>query len=230
MTNWMEITGISLQFLAGLIFILDQVARKFSTSIGKWAGIIITFATAKTTRRWRIVVLLSLVALPVIFITLTALGTNEEITWTTIGGVLIFTLIGFDSYGLLMILVGKRTLRGDIAKHIKSLIEDGKLVSVNVILLVISCIVLSGFTYLVGYVLPKPDNIALLILLVVPILISVLVFLPTLLFSMLFLVLEGVFRLIHRMGNVKHPEYYWIAIAVFWIAGGGLLLANILCR
>jgi len=232
MINWMEVIGISLQLLAGLIFILDQIARNFSTSIGKWARSVITFATEKATRRWRIVTLLSIVALPVIviIITLTTFGTNEEITWTAIGGVLIFTLIGFNSYGLLLTLVGKRTLRGDIAKHIKSLIEDRKLVSVNVILLVISCIALAGFVYVVSYMQPKTDNIVLQILQVVLIFINALVFLPTLLFSLLFLILEGVFHLIHRMVDVKHPEYYWIVIAVLWVAGGGFLLANALCK
>jgi hypothetical protein len=229
MTNWMEIIGISLQLLAGLVFILDQIASNFSTSIGKWARSVITFATEKATRRWRIVVLFSVVALPVIIIALMMWGAKEEITWATIGGVLIFTLIGYSSYGFFLALIGKRTLRGDIAKHINALIEDGKFVKVNFILWVISCIALAGFIYIVYYVQPKTMDIILQILLLVPIFIIAFVFLPTFLFSLLFLILEFVFRLIHRMANVKHTEYYWIAIAVLWVAGGGFLLANALC-
>ena len=76
----MEIIGISLQLLAGLIFILDQIARHFSTSIGKLTRGVIAFATEKATRRWRIVTLFSIVGLPVIviIITLATFGTNEQ--------------------------------------------------------------------------------------------------------------------------------------------------------
>ncbi|MGB5925297.1 MAG: hypothetical protein WBH01_04305 [Dehalococcoidia bacterium] len=224
----MEITGIALQVSAGLVFILDQVAHRFSTSIESWIGRIVTFLTGKRERRLSIVVLSSLVALPVIIIALTTWGTEEGITWSVIVGVLVFTVLGFDVYALLLVLIGKRTLRGNIGAHISSLNENGKLVSVNVILLISSSILLSGFIYVVGHVLPKTDNIVLQALLLVPIFIILLAVVPTLLFSLFFLFLEGVFRLLHRMGNVRHPEYYWIAIAVFWVAGGGLLLASAL--
>lgn len=228
MMNWMEITGISLQILAGLVFILDHIAHKFSTSIERWIGSVITFITGKSQRRWRIIILFSFIALPVIIIALTTLGTNEEITWTTIGGVLIFTVIGFDAYALLLILVGKRTLRGDIAQHINSLIEDGKIVSVNVIILVISVILLSGICFIVGYVQPKIDNIVLQTLLAAPLFVSLFVFFPALLFSLFFLFSEGLMRFIYFMGKVR-SAYYWIAIVVLWVTGGGFLLANALC-
>jgi hypothetical protein len=226
MTNWMEITGISLQIFAGFVFILDQVAHKFSTSIEKWAGRVVTLATEKPKRRWRIVVLFSVVALPVIIITLLMWGAREEITWAAIGGVLIFTLIGFNVYGSLLILIGKRTLDGDIAKHmnVNALIEGGKFIKVNFFLLVISGILLSGSIYIIGYVQPNTDNVVLQILLVVLILISSLVLAPTFLFSLFFLSSEGISHLMYLMGKIK-SAYYWIAIAVLWVAGGGLLLA-----
>jgi hypothetical protein len=224
----MEITGISLQILAGLVFILDQIAHKFSTSIEKWVGGAVTFVTGKTKRRWRIVILFSLVALPVIFIALAKLGTNEEITWATIVGILIFTVIGFDSYALLLIIVGKRTLRGNITQHINSLIEDGKLVSVNVIVLVISCILLAGISIIMVYVQPKIDNIVLQTLLAAPLLMGLFIFLPAVFFSLFFLLSEGFIRFIYSMGKIR-PAYYWIAILILWVAGGGFLLANALC-
>ncbi len=227
MTNWMEITGISMQLFAGLIFIIDQIARNFSTSVGKLARGALTFTTGKATRRWRIVTLLSLVALPLIVLVLTAFGT-EKMTWPMIGGVLIFTLIGFDSYALFLILVGKKTLRRDISKQMNSLIQGGRLVSLNRTLLIISGIALTVFIYVVGYAQPGADNFVFQILQLLLVFVGAFVFAPTFLFSLFFLVLEGVFRLTCRVANVKHPEYYWIAIAVLWVAGGAFLLAHVL--
>ena len=229
MTNWMEITGISLQILAGLVFILDEVAHKFSTSIEKWAGSVITFITGKTKRRWRLFILLCLVALPVIIIALIKLGTNEEITLATIFGVLVFTAFGFETYALVLIVVGKGTLRGNIAKHIDSLIEDGKLLSVNRIAWVISFVLLLGIYVIVSYVQPKIDNTVPQTLLAVPLFIGSFIFVPALFFSSLFLFSEGLIRFIYLMGKAR-PAYYWIAILVLWVAGGGFLLANALCR
>ena len=229
MTNWMEIAGISLQILAGLVFILDQIAHKFSTSIERWIGSVITFITGKGKRRWRILILFSLVALPVIIIALTKLGTNEEITWATIGGVLVFTVLGFYTYALLLILVGKRTLRGDISQHINSLIQDEKIISVNVKVFAISCVVIAAISFIIGYIYPKPDNFVLEILLSSILFSCTIVFLPALFFSFLFLFAEGLLRFINIMRKVK-SGYYWIAIVVLWVAGGGFLLANALCK
>jgi hypothetical protein len=228
MTNWMEITGISLQLLAGLVLVLDQIAHKFLTNIETWVGSVRTFITGKGKRRWRIVILFSLVALPVIIIALAKLGTNEAITWAAIGGVLIFTLIGFNAYALLLILVGKRTLRGDIGKHINSLIEDEKIVSVNVQVFIISCVFTAVIFFIIRYILPKLDNSVLGILLSLILVVCMLVFLPALIFSFLFVLGEGLVRFINKMGKVP-AKYYWIAIVVLWVAGGGFLLANALC-
>lgn len=228
MTNWMEFAGISLQIAAGLVLILDQIAHKFSTSIERWMSGVITFVPKKGKKRWRIVILFSLVALPVIIIALTTWGTNEEITWATIGGVLAFTVIGFDAYVLLLVLVRKRTLRGDIGQHIDSLFQDEKLISLNVKAFVISCAVTAAISFIMGYIHPKPDNFVLEMLLTFFLVCCILIFVAALFFSFLFLLVEGLLRFISIMGKVK-SGYYWIAIVVLWVAGGAFLLANALC-
>ena len=228
MTNWMEITGISLQIFAGFVFILDQTLHKFQTSIEKGVGKVTRFVTGKTKRRWRIVILFSLVALPVIIIALAKWGTHEEITWAAIGGALIFTFLGFYVYALLLILTGKKTLRGSIDQHINSLIDDKKIVSVNIKVFIISLIVTALIYFIIGYIHPKPENLVLEVLLNFILIFFMIVFTPALCFSFLFLFAEFLVYLINRMAKVK-SQYYWIAITVFWVAGGGFLLANALC-
>jgi hypothetical protein len=223
----MEFAGISLQIAAGLVFVLDQVAHKFSTSVEKWVGGVITRIPQRGKRRWRILTLFSLVALPVMIIALTTWGPNGELTWTTIGGVLVFTVIGFDAYVLLLVLIRKRNLRDDIGEHISSLLQDEKLISLNVKAFFISCVVTVSISLVAAYVYPKLDYFVLRIILTLVLACCTLVFVPALFFSFLFLLVEGLLRFISVMGKVK-SGYYWIAVLVLWIAGGGFLLANAL--
>lgn len=228
MTNWLEITGISLQIFAGLIFILDNIAHKFSTSIERWTSKAIAFLTGQGRRRWRIIILLSLVALPVIVISLAQWGLNEKITWAAVGGVLIFTVIGFDVYGILLILIGRRTMRGDIAQHMRTLIEDGKIVRINVIIFVITFLWLVIHIFFLFNLYLDTSNSAQEILLLLSFIFTFLVVVPVFFFSSTFVILESLVRFTSLMGKIE-SKYYWIAIVVVWIAGGSFLLANALC-
>ena len=215
--------------LAGLVFILDQVAHKFSTSIERLISNVRNFITGKVKRRSRIIILFAVVALPVMVISLMVWGTNDEITWFTIIGVLIFTAIGLYAYGFLLLIIGKRTLRGDISHHINSLIQDGKMLAVNVKVFLISCASIAGLLLVSIYVSPRLTNLILEILLGFIIYPCLVFFSFGWIFSFLFLLGEGLLRLIKRMEKVR-SGYYWIAIVVLWVAGGGLLIANALGR
>ncbi|MFC1954476.1 hypothetical protein ACFLVZ_01470 [Chloroflexota bacterium] len=225
MTNWLEIAGISLQIIAGFIFILDQIAVKFSTSIEKWTQKAITIMTRHDRRRWRMFILFSLVAIPVILYSFIKFGTNEEITWSTIGGAVIFSIIGFEVYALLLVIVGKKTLKGNIGHHIDSLIREGKIVKTNIILFIVSIILFWWIFYIIGKLSTLTDNNLLRIFIFSLSGFSILIMFPALFFSFLFLIPEGFTRFILWLA-VINSSYIWVAIAVSWIVGGGLLLAN----
>ncbi|NQT31415.1 MAG: hypothetical protein HQ588_03695 [Deltaproteobacteria bacterium] len=224
MNNAWEIAGISLQILAGFVFILDQVAHKFSASIEGWVEKVLSFLSGQGKRRWRIIILTSIFAVPAILIII-LLGTNDEINWPAIGGILFFTILGFDLYAIALSQFGGRFTRKDwnkklnvsINERIRVLINEQRIVSSNVRLLIFTSVFI-----LIFYIVPiflnsysSPDVIQPW-LLSVSIIFNSLVSIPIFLFSLAFVSVEVLLRLIHLLGKIR-SIYYWIAILVIWL-------------
>jgi len=237
MDNAWEIAGISLQIAAGLVFILDQVAHKFSASVEGWFEKVLDFLSGQGKRRWRIFILTSIFALPAILIII-FVGTNNEITWSAIGGLLFFTLLGFDLYAIALSQFGGRFTRNDWNKKIdvslnerlRILINERKMLSSNVKLLIITSVCLVVFYLVLFYLYPYSNqNLILQFLLLAIIGFISLVLVPIFLFSLAFVIVEGLLHLIPLLKKID-SKYYWIAILVTWLTGGAFLLVNAICK
>ena len=195
------------------------------------------FLLGQGKRRWRIVILTSIVAVPTIIITTMVLGSNDRITWSVVAGVLFFTVLGFDFYAIALAQFGGRFKRNDVNKKIdvvinkrlKILINEQRMLSSNVKLIVIASVCVAVFYSVPFYLYSHSSQNWLQVLLGVVVFFNSLVFVPILLFSLAFVSVEGLLRLISILVKIR-SAYYWITILITWLTGGVFLLINAVCK
>jgi hypothetical protein len=228
MTNFWEIAGISLQLLAGLFLILDQIAKDRLQAILVWIRDTIAVLSAQPTRRRRILIIIALISLPTVILPVGLVTDWSGITWSTIGGLAIWSLLGYDFYLYSLGACGKRLIKGKVSYKdgLRAAVEQGKLLRYNIVIFTISVlwIVVLGLIY--GYVfMNSSQNLAQQSLMAAYIFLSFLSFVPVALMSSIYLIGEFIMGTTRLLSYITRTQF-WFAVLVIWLTGGAFLLVN----
>lgn len=224
MKNPWEVSGISLQICAGFVFILEQLSHKYPEAVDRLNRAFRLRSVSqifRTKARWAAVILLSVIALP-LFITIVVVVATHSTPWSTIAGVLVFTVVGFDVYGFCLARFSIQPDTTGLAAQVQDVFVREQVVSANRYLFVVSFCSLAASYFVQTYLLSYARNPAADFAFILYFLSTRLVALPVLYFSFVFVVLEW---LIRQLVSVR-PGYYWAVIVVAWLVGGAFLLVH----
>ena len=226
MTNFWAIAGISLQILAGLFLILDQIAKDFLENIARWTKDKIAVLSAQPKRRRSILIIIALVSLPAIILLFELSTARNEITWSAIGGLVIWSIIGYDVYLYSLGACGKRLIKGSYRDGLRALIAQGKLLPYNIVLFTISVVWIVVLYLVYGYVfMHSSQNLVQQFLMSAYLFLSFLSFLPVALLSFIYLIGESIIGITRLLRHITRTQF-WVTVLVVWLTGGAFLLVN----
>lgn len=225
MQNWLEIAGILLQVFAGLFLTLHQISNVLER-IAAWIKGRLVILSGQTKSRGRALILITIISVPTIILLLLLVADKNGITWSVIGGLVIWSIIGYDVYLYSLGAFGKRFVRGSHSEGLKALISQGKLLHYNLILFFISVIWLAIYYFVLIHVyMESSQNLPQQLLMLTYSLFSGFTFLPIALMSSIYLLGELAIRVIYFSGRIK-GVHFWFFILAIWLTGGAFLLAN----
>jgi hypothetical protein len=226
MTNFWEIAGISLQILAGLFLILDQIATNFLGNIARWIKDKIAVLSAQPERRRSVLIIIALISLPTIILLLVLSTARNEITWSAIGGLVIWSIVGYDVYLYSLGACGKRLIKGSYRDGLRALVSQGKLLPYNIGLFAVSVVWIVVFYLVYGYIfMHSSQSLVQQSLMAAYLFLSFLSFFPVALLSFAYLIGESIIGITLLLRRITHTQF-WVAVLVVWLTGGAFLLVN----
>lgn len=256
MKSFLEIAGISLQIFAGLFLILGQIEKDFLDSAGKWIKDRMAILSGQPKRRRKILVFVTLVSLPTVMLLSLFSTSRNEITWSVIGGLLIWSIMGYDIYLYSLGYLGKRLISGarllfwcivgyevfiySLGRFGKKLmvvterdglaylISEGKLIRYNLILFGISSAWVVGYYFITTHlVFHSGQSLVQVGLVSLYLMFTGFVFFPSALMSLTYLIGESGIGMISLSRGITRRQF-WVAVLLVWLAGGASLIVSAL--
>lgn len=228
MDNLWEIAGISLQLLAGFLFILKQVSGALTARIGRLLTKYLGILSGDPKKRWKKSLVAGVISLPLVIAGIFVYGvvySGEVVTWSAIGGAALYLLFGYYFY--LFSLSGVRRLLGkwkSVERKVGTDYSRTMLVS-HASLFVLSILLLSLFAYAYDMFLDSSKNFIWQFFMLLYFFAVMLAAWPVFLVSSAYLAVLALQNSLCFLQGMPSRKF-WAFLLVLWTLGCIFLLIN----